>query len=399
MTFDPNNLIDRQAVNWVREQEEKPINPNLTLAQGLKRLPVHWLNAICRRLGLGIAGKRAEREKAVAEFLLFEGRLRQAIRSLPPKSREALVFIMSEDGVSRLSQFKKKFGPVDEDGWFWEDEPPASILGQLRVSGLAFVGRVPNGGRGLPAAVIPRDLRARLAPWVSSLASSADEAINEVFQDVASFYAVLDREPYVRRDWVEGYLREKRAGGAGPVEVSAAWEDLYAFMLYQKRTEWSDLSKIPYWAYSIGLEWIEDHYLNFRLNLRSARRLLGHLLEFYRYLRARGLISDLGQLERAIKEVCGGKRLRLINRLLFAFDDDEDESVPPASGDAGGSGDALDGALDRLKSILSGLGSAVVAFSAGVDSALLLRVAAGVLGPSRVLAVTGVSETYPETER
>lgn len=53
---------------------------------------------------------------------------------------------------------------------------------------------------------------------------------------------------------------------------------------------------------------------------------------------------------------------------------------------------------ERLEARLSALGSVVVAFSGGIDSAYLAVVAASVLG-ARALAVTGDSASYPEHHR
>jgi uncharacterized protein len=50
-----------------------------------------------------------------------------------------------------------------------------------------------------------------------------------------------------------------------------------------------------------------------------------------------------------------------------------------------------------LRDIVGDMQSALVAYSAGVDSTLVLKVAHDVLG-NRVLAATGLSETYPEEE-
>lgn len=54
--------------------------------------------------------------------------------------------------------------------------------------------------------------------------------------------------------------------------------------------------------------------------------------------------------------------------------------------------------FEKLKEILSKMGKVLIAFSGGVDSTFLLKVAQDVLGED-VLAVIASSETYPERER
>ncbi len=54
--------------------------------------------------------------------------------------------------------------------------------------------------------------------------------------------------------------------------------------------------------------------------------------------------------------------------------------------------------LKRLKTILSDLGSVVIAFSGGVDSSFLLKATKDTLPKKNILAVTAVSDTYTHSE-
>lgn len=58
----------------------------------------------------------------------------------------------------------------------------------------------------------------------------------------------------------------------------------------------------------------------------------------------------------------------------------------------------LDEKYERLRSILRGLERVAVAFSAGVDSTLVLKVAVDVLGSENVVAVTGRSDSLAQAE-
>jgi pyridinium-3,5-biscarboxylic acid mononucleotide sulfurtransferase len=54
--------------------------------------------------------------------------------------------------------------------------------------------------------------------------------------------------------------------------------------------------------------------------------------------------------------------------------------------------------FQHLKDVFQGMGKVLLAYSGGVDSTLLLRVASDTLGQGNVLAVTALSPLYPERE-
>ncbi len=61
-------------------------------------------------------------------------------------------------------------------------------------------------------------------------------------------------------------------------------------------------------------------------------------------------------------------------------------------------GSELETKIQKLKEIFKSMGRVLVAYSGGVDSTLLLKVAKDILGDKNVLAVTALSPLYPDRE-
>lgn len=154
---------DQIAAHMREETEARPISLNLRLAAALKQIPVQWLNAAATIHGLVPTKRRPEREKALAAQLKDPPGVRALLAAEGEDVRAALQYLLEAGGCCKLPALTKRFGSLDADGFFWDEHPPASAVGRLRLLGLAFVGRAVIDGRRYKVAVVPADLRAVLA--------------------------------------------------------------------------------------------------------------------------------------------------------------------------------------------------------------------------------------------
>jgi len=148
---------------WREEVEEKPISLDVTVAKALKQIPVQWLNAAAGYYNLAPQRRRPEREKGLAAALQDPVRLQQALSQEAREVRSALAFLLAEGGWAKLQRLTHRYGTMEGDGFYWDEHPPASTLGRLRLLGLLYVGRAKVGGRSFQVGVVPTDLRPVLA--------------------------------------------------------------------------------------------------------------------------------------------------------------------------------------------------------------------------------------------
>lgn len=148
---------------WREDVEEKPISLDVTLRAALKGTPVQWLNAAAALHKLEPTRRRQEHERSLAAALQDPMRLREVLAAETPEVRAALRLLLENGGWSKLQALTRRYGPLDGDGFWWDERPPASPVGRLRALGLVYVGRARVDGKADKVAVVPADLREALS--------------------------------------------------------------------------------------------------------------------------------------------------------------------------------------------------------------------------------------------
>jgi len=147
--------------------------------------------------------------------------------------------------------------------------------------------------------------------------------------EIAAFFATVREQyaedgetpPGIKQDWVESWLQEKAAAGSTAVDLASFFDDIFAFSSYFERSEHVTPDKMPWWEYSVMLEWIDSHFLvpeRYDLTLTNARRILGTLREFLQYLATRHEIANSGGIDEAWRRICAGRTLALVREIPYA---------------------------------------------------------------------------------
>jgi len=257
------DLVAAEIHRMKAEQERRPLPPREGLTTLLRDLPVEWLDAVWESLDLGSdrPRRRKERERNIARHLTADGILTEVVGDgLSQGERRLLAFLLERGGKAPARAVAHRFGGDDDDGWFWNEEPPTSVLGRLRVRGLAFVGASP-ATHATRTVLVPRELRKGLKHALALAGTKAPEeecgnstpglhlrpelleALNTAFPDGVVEPVVDGFDVEV----VEDDVRRKLAGLEG------------ASLLYRRTLEGAETWDLPegfdFGAWEEGEEW------------------------------------------------------------------------------------------------------------------------------------------------
>src|SRR5213593_2107768 len=113
------------------------------------------------------------------------------------------------------------------------------------------------------------------------------------------------RASAIPQEWVDTYLQqvERRQGARVAREIG---KQLGLFLDYAERSNRGAV-RLPWWEYSLALEWLNERTRGFRLTLAQARAFLDTLHDFYQALVADGHLQDCWDLDQARDVLCGGR--------------------------------------------------------------------------------------------
>ncbi|VBB08665.1 Hypothetical protein LUCI_3943 [Lucifera butyrica] len=138
--------------------------------------------------------------------------------------------------------------------------------------------------------------------------------MKNVYDQVQLFYEEDSWTSAVKREWVEGYLRQKAWQGADDKELTDDWRNLEMFLQYLTYAGHSysgELEVMPPQEYSQAVTWMGKYMEGFNVTLKPVKKFFSVLLSFYQYLAGKKIINNMGLLQEAAQAIAGGSKLDL----------------------------------------------------------------------------------------
>lgn len=288
-----NYFSGRMQEEWREQEDAKPIRFETTLNAALNKTHSQIVDAICHTLGISSKGKRQDKARKITDQLTAAEQLRAVIAKLDAPMKLALQHILDAGGWIRWNVLTREFGDQEGDEWFWNEKPPQSLLGRLRITGLVFVGTAKVGKGKTMVAVIPTDLReslaAQLVRYQAEMTELGNYNVTRALLQFEQHYREPEYPPVIPRAWFEAYLLEL---GVKKDNAFDAWQALEHFDYFLSRSLVQKLDDITPRQLSVWLTvFLQSKYVG-DFPVTTKRAMAKQVAGFYKWLAARGDVAE-----------------------------------------------------------------------------------------------------------
>jgi hypothetical protein len=135
------------------------LSPEMLLADILARLPREWVQATANYWRLPKRRLKRDSIKDICRWFAAPDAAEAFNSALSENEQSCLAHMFLHGGRLEYDPLAVQFGDERGDDYWWSKNPPTSIIGQLRLKGVLFVGRDLLDGRQVKTALIPADLQ------------------------------------------------------------------------------------------------------------------------------------------------------------------------------------------------------------------------------------------------
>jgi len=156
--IDPEALLERYNREQVLRYESIVVNYGTTLRASMNKYPSPWVDGMCEAAGIDTRVRTRKGEKIAALiYKLKSGYAKELLEGKLNRQLAALRQLHENGWIVRYGQLTKRFS--HETGYWWNEHPPSSDIGLLRLHGFVVVGKLPSAGRLYTVAVVPVEMR------------------------------------------------------------------------------------------------------------------------------------------------------------------------------------------------------------------------------------------------
>ncbi|MFO8077326.1 MAG: hypothetical protein R6U21_01600 [Thermoplasmatota archaeon] len=153
LILDPSVLMHAYEGDQLKRFDSIQLRKSSTLQSVMKKFPAHWIDWMSDYYNVNQRRKN-EKIKDIKKRIISN--LSHIFKELSTDAKDVLRLCMKNNGVLKYGKLKKY---DDEFGFFWNENPIESPIGELRQKGLLFVGKMRFNERNYKIAFVPIEFR------------------------------------------------------------------------------------------------------------------------------------------------------------------------------------------------------------------------------------------------